>query len=139
MKHNSFDKNCKDVYGHCFRKFTSYCFIATIALNWNFCHLIFSISKLNFEEIKIPLAFIEIRIIMMFLHILRRKNQVSLNKNRKSSCLILSGQWSLLESRFFLSDRLFFFWMLLVSMFFHINCPLRYEGSIFQFTKTVFD
>ena len=51
-KHNKFDKNCKDVYGNCFRKFASYCFAATIALNQNLCHLIFREPKLKSEERK---------------------------------------------------------------------------------------
>ena len=52
MKQDRFDKKWKDVYFNCFIKLESNCFVATISLNKNVCHLIFIKSKFNFEERK---------------------------------------------------------------------------------------
>ena len=52
MKNNIFDENWKDVYRRCFRSFAGNCFIATIPLNKNICHVIIIKLKMKYNREK---------------------------------------------------------------------------------------
>ena len=75
MKHNSFDKNWKDVYCYCFRKFVSNCFVETISLNTNMCHLILIKNEIELLRKKRISALIKITDNQTYLAYFGRKTQ----------------------------------------------------------------